>query len=192
MHLLNAFAAMTNDLHYGDAPDRQVDAVLDWEDDVRRAVAAVPADVPADCEVTFGGAARCRTWRVSCYAILAALQGQARDADVLRAEADDKAGEQERLAVDADNSAATSDDERTAAAFRAEAAKHREDAEACRDLSRRLMGWQIAAQDAHVGGTRMLADELPRAYQVGEAVVRAGGAREVYGDKRWAVGGRAA
>ena len=190
MHMLMAFAGMMNDLHYGDAPDRQIDAVLDWEDDVRRVAAAVPANVPADCEVTFGGAAVCRTWRTSCYSILAALKAQAGDAVVRRIEADGEAAERDRLAAEAEAAAAAQDDPATAGACRAAAGKHREDAEAFRNLSRRLLEWQIAAEDAHASGTRMLADELPRAQRVGEAIGRAGGAREVYGNKHWAGGSR--
>ena len=188
MHLLNAFAGMTNDLRYGDCPDRQVDAVLDWEDAVRRAAAAVPSSVPADCEVTFSGAASCRTWRTSCYSILQALAAHAEEAVLRRIEADRSAArhDQAAAAAEADAAAAAAAAGADAFALLAAAAEHREAAAAARYLSRQLMDWQVAAGDAHASGSAMLSDELPRAERVGEAIGRSGGVREVYRDKHWA------
>lgn len=192
--MLDAFNDMIGGLYHGDASAWQVDAILDWEDKVREAVrSARLAEAPKSAtDVMSAGADNCRTWRVTCYSILRALQDGSGDAATERAEAEIEASKQEQLAAEATARAVTAENPDEAERARAAAAAHRDKAGACRVHAVFCMRWQVAFDEAHAAGSAMLANEVPRAVNVGEAVVNAGGAKEIPAEKSWAAPSRPA
>jgi hypothetical protein len=121
------------------------------------------------------------TWRTSCWVIIQALENQVSAADLLRAGETRLAAELEARAARAAGQGAP-----------AEAARYREEAAARRELARKHARWQDAARDACTCGSNMLAGALPRHYRAAGGLAAAGGADEVYADKRWADGSRPA
>jgi hypothetical protein len=94
----------------------------------------------------------------------------------------------ERAALQAAAAAAAAEAEAadaTAARLAAAAREHREEARLARQRSAQLLGWQIAAQDAHGHGTRVIAGEEPIAAAMHAGIQAAGGISEVPGDKRY-------
>jgi hypothetical protein len=186
VHILPAFTQMLGCLCGGDAPGWQIDQIIIWEDKVRWAVTCADlADADAGTlGVLTGESSSLPAWHVCCLSFLRTLQQQERAADRLRAEETRLAAEHATAAAAA-LSAGGEDAEAAAAWHLAEAGRHHE-------AARKHADWHTAARDARVYGTRTLTGALPRHQDAAAGLAAAGGADQVYEDKRWAGAGRRA
>jgi hypothetical protein len=190
MDLLAAFTAMTSDLTAADASDRQIDGVQDWEQHVREAVLrATEMGASPECTtVMFLGSTKHRTWRTSCFAILATLSAQEEEARAKRAENARARDEHARGAEESYARAKAATDPVERGRHIAEAARHRDGKEAAQEWIRRSLNWETAAADARAFGDQVLCNEEPNAQRVHDAIAQAGGLHEVPADKNYAQG----
>lgn len=181
MDLMRAFTQMLAGVTAADASARQVRGVLVWREYVHNAVRLAPEG----CEGQVGPSPESvthRGWRLAAGAILAVLRAQAGAADARAATETAEAARQDEIAAAHDSAAASADD--GGAAHLAAARAAREAAATARVRADAAMAWGVAARDAHTTGTRLVAEESAIAFPVGQALAAAGGADEVYGDKR--------
>ena len=199
MNLMRAFTVMLSGVTAVDAPRRQVNGILEWRDYVMEALRhANSHESPSGTDVSAALSSETHAgWRAAAGEILAALLEQEADADrryhrakQQMAAAEAAARREETAAATCRALAAASTDDKTTAALQAEAqqhdaeaARHREDAEAARRRMEAAMAWIIAARDAIGYGQLLVTQEDGVALPVGEAIARAGGYREVYGEK---------
>jgi hypothetical protein len=207
LDLLAVIDCMAEDLQTVDVCDRQAEGVTRWrlriEDALLAAAAVEGASAGLDC--TFWGSQTHRTWLLTSYSLICALEEQADQAARIEDDAKRAAAAAGAAAAAAEQTAsdeyAAADDCKpgseaeahhlgAAAAAEAEAVTYRAAQAAAEERARLAAAWQEAATEAAEFGKTLVAQEDNVHRPIGEAIAKVGGLREVALEKRYhTVGG---